>query len=265
MKRSLTLGIGVLALFGSTFAASAADLGARPIGKAPIVAPPPPFSWTGCYIGGNIGAKKGELDADATLAAVPPLFPLTTTLLFTGGESETGFIGGGQVGCQWQTGAFVLGFEGDFDATNLERTFIVPAGLAVAPFVAGDAFTLSNDWQASLRGRLGWAFDRFLVYATGGVTWANFEVAAALVGTPFIVSADKTLTGWTVGGGFEWGFTPNWSLGLEYRFSQYDRENFGLGTLLVGATALPFAANAELETHEITARVNYRFNLFGIR
>jgi outer membrane immunogenic protein len=259
MKRSLTLGIGVLALVGSTFATSAADLGARPIGKAPVVAPPVPFSWTGCYIGGNIGGKKGSLDAEATVLA-----PVPVTLIFTGEDSETGFIGGGQVGCQWQSGAFVFGFEGDFDATNLERTFVVPAGLVVPPFVAGDAFTLSNDWQASIRGRLGWAFDRVLVYATGGVAWANFEATAALVGLP-VVSADKTLTGWTVGGGFEWGFTPNWSLGVEYRFSQFDGDNFGLGTVTVAGATFPFTVNSELETHEITARVNYRFNLFGIR
>jgi outer membrane immunogenic protein len=265
MKRALTLGIGALALVGSAFTAAAADLGARPIGKAPMVAPPPPFSWTGCYIGGNIGGKRGELDGDATLLAVPPLFPLTTTLVFNNGDDETGLIGGGQVGCQWQTGAFVFGIEGDFDATDLERTFVVPAGLAIAPFVAGDVFTLSNDWQASLRGRLGWAFDRFMIYATGGVAWANFEATAALVGTPFIVSTDKTLTGWTVGGGGEWAFTPNWSLGVEYRFSQFDRENFGLGNLTVPGAVLPLAVNAELETHEITARVNYRFNLFGVR
>jgi outer membrane immunogenic protein len=261
MKRTLTLGIGMLALLGSTFAASAADLGARPIGKAPMVAPPVPFSWSGCYIGGNIGAKKGSLDGDATI--LDPLLPVT--LVFNGEDSETGFIGGGQVGCQWQTGAFVFGFEGDFDATNLERTFVVPAGLVVPPFVAGDAFTLSNDWQASFRGRLGWAFDRFMIYATGGIAWANFEATAALVGLPFLVTADKTLTGWTVGGGLEWAFTPNWSLGLEYRFSQFDRENFGLGTVAVGPALLPFAVNSELETHEITARVNYRFNLFGIQ
>ena len=260
MKRALTLSIGVIALVGSTFAAGAADLGARPVGKAPMVAPPPVFNWSGCYIGGNIGAKKGSLDGDAVLD--PVLFPGTLPLVFGGGDSETGFIFGGQAGCQWQTGALVLGFEGDFDATNLERTFVVPAGLAVPPFVAGDAFSLSNDWQASIRGRLGWAFDRFMIYATGGIAWANFEATAALVGFP-LVSADRTLTGWTIGGGGEWAFTPNWSLGLEYRFSQFDREGFGLGALLLGAP--PFVVNAELETHEITARVNYRFNLFGIR
>jgi outer membrane immunogenic protein len=257
--------LGAAALFTLAFAipAGAADLGRMPT-KAPVVAPPPPpFSWTGCYLGVNIGGKRGSFDGAANVDPVLPLFPLGTNLGFGGGD-ETGFIGGGQAGCQWQTGAFVLGFEGDFDGTDIERTF-VSQGL-VAPFVAGDTFSLSNNWQASLRGRLGWAFDRFMVYTTGGISWANFEASAFLVGNPPLAfSADKTLTGWTVGGGFEWAFTPNWSLGLEYRFSQYDRESFGFGTLLVAPGALaPFRVNAELDTHELTARLNWRFgSIFG--
>jgi outer membrane immunogenic protein len=245
MKRTMKFSIGVLALLGSTFAAGAADM---PV-KAPIAAPPPPFSWTGCYVGGNVGAKKGSLDGEAVIGG--------TVLLFGGNDSETGFIYGGQVGCQWQTGTFVLGVEGDFVGTDLERTFIATGALGL--FAPGDAFTLSNDWQASLRGRLGWAFNQFMVYTTGGIAWANFEATAALVGLP-VVSSDSTLTGWTFGGGLEWAFAPSWSLGLEYRFSQFDSENFGLGTVL----GVPFAVNAELNTHEVTARVNYRFNLFGI-
>src|SRR5262245_8969103 len=79
MKLTLPLGIGVFALVGSTFMASAADLGARPIGKAPIVAAPPPFSWTGCYIGGNAGGKKGSLDGDAFISPFAPLLPLGAT------------------------------------------------------------------------------------------------------------------------------------------------------------------------------------------
>jgi opacity protein-like surface antigen len=118
---------------------------------------------------------------------------------------------------------------------------------------------------------LGWAFDRFQLYATGGVAWANFNVDVALVGVPALglpplfASRDKTLTGWTVGGGFEWAFYPNWSLGLEYRFSQYDGDEQSFNRLVAPGTLLRFASNADLETHELTARVNYRFNLFGWR
>jgi outer membrane immunogenic protein len=255
MVRAITVTIGVLALMGSTLGASAADLARK---APPVVAPPPPvFSWTGCYIGGQVGGKKGSIDGDANLGAFEDL--PAATLLFNGSDSETGLIYGGQVGCNWQTGVFVLGVEGDFVGTDIERGFVVQD--SVGGLVPGDAFSLSNNWQASLRGRLGWAFNQFMVYATGGVAWANFEVTAALVGEPFLFSSDKTLTGWTVGGGIEWAFTPNWSLGLEYRFSDFDRENFGFGALVTG---VPLSVNSELETHELTARVNYRFNLFGI-
>jgi outer membrane immunogenic protein len=191
-----------------------------------------------------------------------PRYPRGATFAFAGGDdSEVGFIGGGQVGCQWQTGSIVLGFEGDFVATDIERTFVVPraAGLALSPFRVGDTFTLQNDWQASIRGRLGWAFDRWMVYITGGVAWANFEASASLVGVERLC---KTLIGATFGGGFEYAFTPNWSLGVEYRFTKYDNENFGLGSVLVAEPSL-LKANAELETHEVTARLNWRFNVFG--
>jgi outer membrane immunogenic protein len=118
---------------------------------------------------------------------------------------------------------------------------------------------------------LGWAFDRWMIYATGGVAWANFELDAALIGAPPLlpatfVSADKTLVGPTIGGGFEFAFSPSWSLGVEYRFTKFDRENFGLGSVLVAApgTFAPLLANASLETHEVTARLNWRFgSIFG--
>jgi outer membrane immunogenic protein len=287
MKGSMI--IGALALAAMTIPTGAADL--RPITKAPSAVPPPPFSWTGCYIGGNIGAKWGSFDGEANVEPLAPLFPGGSpvpgaSLAFSGSrDSEVGFIGGGQVGCQWQTGSLVLGVEGDFVATDIERTFVVPPGPTFpfatfgVPFVPGDTFRLQNDWQASIRGRLGWAFDRWMVYATGGVAWANVEVEAHFE-APFprdlpglgggFASADKTLIGATVGGGFEYAFTPNLSFGLEYRFTKFDSENFGLGERFVEVPAhgpffvsRPLAVNADLETHEVTARLNWRCNIFG--
>lgn len=266
MKRGLNLGIGALALAGMTISAGAADM---PVKAPPIAAPPPPFSWTSCYIGGNLGGKRGSIDGSARHDPLAPLFPAGSVFNFNS-ESETGFVYGGQIGCAWQTGQFVWGIEGDFNGTDISRDFIVPLGGGPLGFFApGDRFSISNDWQASIRGRLGWAFDRFQLYATGGVAWANFNVEVALVPTLFgpgvIASRDKTLTGWTVGGGFEWAFTPNWSLGLEYRFSQYDGDEQSFNRLVAPGTLLRFASASDLETHELTARVNYRFNMFGWR
>ena len=99
------------------------------------------------------------------------------------------------------------------------------------------------------------------------MAWANFNVEVALVPSIFgpgvIASRDKTLTGWTVGGGFEWAFTPNWSLGVEYRFSQFDGDQNNVNRLVAPGTLVAFRSRADLETQEVTARVNYRFNLFG--
>src|SRR5262245_39355969 len=260
MKRALMLSIGAVALGAMTLPASAADLGARPITKAPVAAPVPVFSWSGCYIGGNLGGKWGNFGADATVPATV-LLPSGVVALTSGGNNDGSFVGGGQVGCQWQTGAWVFGIEGDFDATNISRDFIFTT--AVGPFVAGDAFSFKNDWQASVRGRLGYAWDRWMLYGTGGVAFANIDATVALVGFP-IFSNEKTLTGWTVGGGFEYAFTNNLSLGIEYRFSKFDTENFAFGTIgLLPVGLAGAAANADLETHEVTARLNWRFNWFG--
>jgi outer membrane immunogenic protein len=263
MNRSFVLGVGVLALASVTIPAGAADM---PMKAPPVAAPPPPFSWTGCYIGGNLGGKWGSIEGGAR-HDVAPLFPAGALFPFDG-DSETGFVYGGQIGCAWQTGTFVWGIEGDFNGTDISADFVVPPGGGpLGLFLPGDRFSISNDWQASIRGRLGWAFDRFQIYATGGVAWANFNVDVALLptlGTPgLIASRDNTLTGWTVGGGIEWAFTPNWSLGVEYRFSQFDGDDNNFGT--IPGTLVAFRSSAELETHELTARLNYRFNLFGFR
>jgi outer membrane immunogenic protein len=265
MKRGLILGIGALALAGMTIPGGAADM---PMKAPPVAAPPPIFSWTACYIGGNLGGKRGSIEGSAT-HDVAPFFPASAVFPFNS-DSETGFVYGGQVGCAWQTGSFVWGIEGDFNGTDISRTFVVPfGGGPLGLFQPGDAFSISNDWQASIRGRLGWAFDRFQVYATGGVAWANFNIEVALVPTlvspALFASRDTTLTGWTVGGGFEWAFTPNWSFGLEYRFSQFDGDENNVNRLVAPGTLVAFRSNADLETHELTARVNYRFNLFGFR
>ena len=262
MKRAITLGIGALALAGMTVPTAAADLGARPIAKAPIAAPVPVFSWTGCYIGGQAGGKWGDNDLNANLAAVPVLLPGGGVVVFNGNnDNNVGFIGGGQLGCQWQTGAWVFGIEGDFVATDIDRTFVVAT--PIGPFIPGDTFQIQNDWQASVRGRLGYAFDRLMIYGTGGVAFANVEATVGLVGLGTF-SASKTLTGWTAGGGFEYAFTNNFSLGVEYRFSSFDTENFAVGCCALSPVVTSaLAVNSELQTHEVTARLNWKFYPWG--
>jgi outer membrane immunogenic protein len=265
MKRAVTLGIGALALAGTTLAASAADIPRRPP-PPPVVAPPVVYNWSGFYIGGHVGAKWADHSGDIFLDNVVGFTPLGLVGFGNGGEDETAFKGGGQIGFNWQAGGWVFGVEGDFSGTSLERTFVCCGGpVALAFFSPGDTLSVKNDWQASVRGRLGFAWDRFMVYGTAGVAFANIEatVAIAPLGTApgLFASASDTLTGWTAGGGIEFGLWDNWSLGVEYRFSSFDASDFNHGNLFLDPIlSAPLRSSFDLETHEVTARLNYRFS-----
>jgi outer membrane immunogenic protein len=265
MNRTLTLGIGALALAAMTIPAWAADIPRRPP-PPPVVAPPVVYNWSGFYIGGHLGGKWADHDGDIFIDNAVAFTPLGLAAFGNGGkDSEGAFLGGGQVGFNWQAGSWVFGIEGDFSATSAERTVVCCGPLAPGLFfVPGDTISVKNDWQASVRGRIGYAWDRFMVYFTGGVAFANLEATVALVpvgGVPgFFASASETLTGGTVGGGIEFGLWENWTLGVEYRFTSFDSGDFALGNL---AQTFPLRSSFELETHEVTARLNYRFGWGG--
>jgi outer membrane immunogenic protein len=189
---------------------------------------------------------------------------------------DSAIAGGGQIGCQWQDGRFVYGFEGDIGGADLGRNFTFPASFIPPPgnpFAAGDSVAFRSHWQASIRGRVGYTFDRWLLYATGGVAFANLNMTVNLVptaGLPGVIfSQGTTAIGGTVGAGFDYACTDYLSFGIEYRYSKYGRENFFgaapfpvIGPLGLPATA-PLAGNGDLQTHELTARLSWHFNLFG--
>jgi outer membrane immunogenic protein len=238
--------------------ALAADL-SRPVPytKAPVAAPVSAYSWSGFYLGGNAGAKWANFDETFRSGTLTPLG-------FTG-DSDVTWLAGGQLGYMWQTGQFVFGIEGDMDATHLHNSF-TSAGV-VGPFVAGDTFAVKNDWQASARGRLGWAVDRTLFYITGGGAWANVKTTATFVPVAgvnalTVLSNNRTMFGWTFGGGIDYGIAPGWSIGAEYRFTRFEN-NHNNGTTLGTVGILPIAFDTHLDTSEVTARVNYHFNWAG--
>jgi len=187
--------------------ASAADL---PIlTKAPPVAPPV-YTWTGFYLGGNVGGKWAST-SDSPYVTGAAGFGVTTpsgTLPF--GTTTAGtFIGGGQAGYNWQIGHIVLGVEGDIDAQHWSTTRTAGPPPLAGMFVTGDNFTATSNWQASLRGRIGYVWNRTLLYVTGGPAWTNVSVGTnfvairtARVAFPASTATDSaTLTGATVGGG----------------------------------------------------------------
>jgi len=242
--RSLLLATASVFVLGSGLA-FAADL---PVKAPPMMAPPPPFSWSGFYLGVNLGGKRASFDETLSTPAASLSFSSSGT---------TGIVGGGQLGYMWQANQWVFGVEGDIDGTGLRRSRTAVS--FVGPFIPGDTLNVRNNWQASARGRLGWAADRALVYVTGGGSWANLKADFLPVGL-IGASIDRTLFGWTVGGGIDYAFASGWSLGGEYRFTRYENNrNSGLGTLV----GTPVTLSSTLDTNEITARLNYHFNAGG--
>jgi outer membrane immunogenic protein len=196
-------------------------------------------------------------------------------------------LGGGQIGVNFQFGGFVFGVEADGIAHAMSRRNLV--GLAFpgfgpappVPFVREDNFDWRFSEQYSVRGRLGFAWDRFLIYGTGGVAFAqvslesNFPAVGLFPATR--TSQAKTFTGWTVGVGGEWAVTDYASLGLEYRYSDYGRQTYSSGLVAGGATPIigaavvniltftPATSRIDMNSHEVMFKVNFRpGKIFGL-
>jgi len=261
MKKMLLAGTALLTLVSGS--AMAADL-SRPAPvytKAPVMAPL--FTWTGCHIGANVGGKWATTSGTVNI----PATALTSASSFTLAETtSTTIIGGGQVGCDYQSGQFVFGVEGDADWqkwSTSRSVGLVPPAL----FVAGDTFDVSSKWQASARARLGYAWDRTMIYVTGGAAWTNVSVGTNFIAVgvfPADVTSDsKTILGGTVGGGLAYAVTNNVILGLEGRFTWYDTNSFNGGLLATFGgppfTFAPATQSIKLNTGEVMGKIDFKF------
>ena len=185
--------------------ATAADMAV----KAPPPPPPVVASWTGCYIGGNIGVA-GEHN-----------FFTTDNLTADFGQQNThngsAFIGGGQAGCNWQSGKWVFGIEGDYSGLTKSNTYYFGQG----PSNFNDTYGSHVSWMATARGRVGYAIDDGLtmLYLTGGAAWAGIKASQVNGSTTFDYST--TRTGWVVGGGVERIIFPHWTLGVEALYADF--------------------------------------------
>ncbi len=240
----------VVALLGTTVlgfgAAQAADM---PV-KAPIKAPPPivMYNWTGCYIGGHAGAgwARTEFTNTANTTAFGDLGPgegFTTT--------KSGFVGGGQLGCNYQVNQWVFGIEGTFAGSTIK------GDVANTTFGAGDdVFNVKINSIATVTGRLGYAFNNWLPYIKGGYAGANVKFSVDdTVGTTGSGSETKWLSGWTVGGGLEYGLTRNWILGIEYNYIDLGTKSYNVA----GSAAGVYTFDVKPRIHEVLARVSYKF------
>jgi outer membrane immunogenic protein len=243
MKRIL---VSAVALAGMVVAANAADIRApAPAVKAPAYVPAPIFTWTGFYIGGNIGF--GWSDGDGTLAGLPVVGRQRIS-----GDGD-GIIGGGQIGYNWQTGNFVIGFETDFQASGGEGDVRFRG-----PVLAGRFGNVETEWFGTIRGRLGYAMDRWLIYVTGGGAYIqnklNWDLRPAFVGPGAVGSSSELGWAFTVGGGIEAALWQNWSVKAEYLF---------IGTPDSVPTIRGTRVDGEVDSHIIRLGVNYRFGNFG--
>jgi outer membrane immunogenic protein len=264
-----TLSLGLISIEGGLEAARAADIPrAMPV-KAPVVVAPA-YSWSGFYIGGHAG--YGWSDATARLEAlvdgVPmPLIPGDPPIPDSYKTNPKGFIGGGQIGFNHQFGRYVAGIEADvsFSGINGSGTYtglFISGGPPVTRTVVS-THSQKLEWLATIRGRLGFTpVDTLLIYATGGVAFARVESETTLAflgfsGATYNGSGSANLTGWTAGGGAEYGISRNLTVKFEYLYVDLPK------TSVVGSTINPpFQTQAHFEhnTHVVRVGLNYKFN-----
>jgi len=210
MKATLLAGAALLLLTGSAFAA---DLEVTATG-APQV-----FSWTGCYGGGQAGGAFGQKTLTDSAGVLAPVTGFGSANL-----AISGYMVGGQVGCDYQFAAnWVAGIEGAAAGGSIDGS----TGVAQPLAIPGDSatFKATTDMLTSVTARVGYARDRWLFYAKGGAAMASDKYSAigTFLGTPYDLEGTESRWGWTAGAGIEWAFWHNWSLRLEYDY-------YGLGS-----------------------------------
>jgi outer membrane immunogenic protein len=244
MKLAFTAGI-LLAL-GATGVASAADMAV----KARPVAAVPATPWTGCYIGGNLGGGWSRMDTTRLFqdVAVPALADY-------GRENDSAFIGGGQAGCDFQTGSLVFGVQGMFDFGNISGRHFLPAF---------PTFSETNNVRSigTATGRIGylWA-PSFLGYVKGGMAWMQNRNQVFAPGGALVESANFTLPGMTVGVGGEWMFAPNWSVFAEWNYMWIEDDAAHQFTPTAGF--LGEVINTRQRAQTALVGVNYKFHWDG--
>ena len=271
-------GVAIAALTAlGTVAAQAADLPTRKEAPAPVFVPPP-FTWTGFYVGVNAGGIWPSGSRSATLVA-PGVFPFPVSTFFPGGlgSQSAGFLGGGQAGYNWQTGAFVLGVETDFDGTTLSKstnsTGAPFLGTGVPALLLGDTLSIhaksSLSWLGTTRGRVGFVVtpdNRLMIYATGGVAYgggsSNFSVFDAATGSFWSGNPSSTRVGWTIGGGLEYALTNNITIKGEYLYADLGSSSFnslGNTAALINFPGVAVSGKIDYNASIFRAGVNYKF------
>ncbi len=236
MLRKLLMTSALVCLAAPALAADLPNRKSEPIYTPP---PPPAFTWTGVYIGGQVGYQWGtsnpNIDTGGAFVAGLP------------GNTNSGVVGGGHVGYNLQVSQFVFGLEGDVDGSSINGGN--SSGLV--------AYTTREPIEASIRGRVGYAWDRILIYGTGGGAYGDFH--NIYTGPGGVDSIWDSRLGWTAGGGIEYAITNNWSVRAEYRYSDFGRVSDPL-TASLGAGN---TATTHLTDNRVQVGFSYKFDMFG--
>jgi outer membrane immunogenic protein len=256
LRKLLMTTVAATAMAGSAYAADLPSRRAPPVAYVP---PIPIFTWTGFYVGVNAG---GAFRANNNTGFNNAVFfggaaPFGAGF-GTNSSSNGRFIGGGQAGVNYQFGQFVVGVEGD--------------GQALIGNGSNNNFGFGNNgnrtgFLGTVRGRGGIAFDRFLVYGTGGVafgstSWPN-TVLGTIGGVPTFFTANNTnntRVGYAVGAGVEYAFLNNWSVKVEYLFTDLGRNN---RTFIAPGGFAGFSFGGREQNHIVRAGLNYKFDFWG--
>lgn len=243
----------VIGTFACTGAVSAADLPARVYTKAPIATV---YNWTGFYVGGSLGGRWADVDGTTlSWGGGPPPIPALAQASY---DSST-FRGGGYAGYNWQVSPnWLVGLEGDIAWGDGSKRLNYMQGIVLPG--TGSFSEFRQHWDAGIRGRLGYLFaPNWLLYVTGGVQWQNVDatVSCAAItcgGLAFTQKNERTLVGWTIGGGIEAALWTNWLVRAEYRYAE-----FGSWTTSFGPPPVAVVKKFDVNTQTALVGLAYKF------
>jgi outer membrane immunogenic protein len=246
MRHIATALLATTALFvGLAQSASAADRG------VPYRAPPPPppapvASWTGCYVGGHVGAGWGTKTWSDRAA---------DDFSDNASYGVNGFLGGAQIGCDYQWyGPVVIGAEGSFSWSDIK-------GSGALPFEAEQSvFNTKIDWLTTAAGRIGFTADKALIYVKGGAAWVGEKHTLREIDPEdgfAQVTRNSNRVGWLFGAGLEYLIVPGWSAKIEYNYIDFGTKDF------VFTPLADDPAGVKQQLHTIKFGVNYRFGGYG--
>ena len=222
--------------------AAAADLPLKARTAQPVFAPN--LSWTGFYIGINVGAGWGTQEGVTTLS--------NGNVYQQSSYTTNGFMFGGQAGYNWQlAGPVVIGIEGSIAGADISGT-----SMCLLRTGSGTPQTTCNseiNWVGDISGRVGFTVDRALVYVKGGYAWADTDQNLRLTNTT--ANGGSTRSGWLLGTGVEYAFMSNWSAKVEYNYIDFGSETLSVVNSGSGST---YTRDLNQTLHTVKFGVNYR-------